>query len=87
MLYGVGALVYFLSWIPLLFFSESGWSTSLIGFLGPFYTPLIWAVGIGLIGRTLYVPIPYHPWIYIFLSTVFVVFHCWHGIIVYTKYF
>jgi hypothetical protein len=85
-IYGVGVLIYFLAWIPQLYFPQSGWSTSLIGFLAPFYTPLIWIIGIGLIGRTLYIPVPYHPAVYIIISIVFIVFHCWHGVIVYTKY-
>jgi hypothetical protein len=83
----IGVLIYFSSWLPLIFFPDSVWSTSFVGFLAPFYTPFIWMIGIGLIGNTLFVPIPYCSWVYIVLSFLFTTFHCWHGIIVYRNNF
>lgn len=86
-LYIIGTLIYFLSWIPLMFFPESAWSMSAVGFLAPAYTPLIWAIGIGLIGDELYISVPYRSWMYIALSVVFVLFHLSHTTIVYMQNF
>ncbi|MFC1996709.1 hypothetical protein ACFLXI_03755 [Chloroflexota bacterium] len=48
--YLIGLLVYFASWLPLKFSPDSIWSNSLSGFLAPAYTPLFWLIGITLIG-------------------------------------
>jgi hypothetical protein len=84
-LFAGGMLVYFAAWIPLMLAPEAPWSTSSIGFLAPAYTPLLWLAGIGLIGRRLYWPSPYRPWIYIALSCAFVAFHTTHAAIVYAR--
>ena len=52
-LYVVGELVYCGSWIPVLYRLEARWSRSAAGLLAPFYTPLLFLVGIGLIGHYL----------------------------------
>ncbi len=83
--YLVGVGLYFLSWIPLMLFPDSAWSTSLIGFLAPAYTPLIWAIGIGLIGDSLYLPVAYRSRVYIIVSGLFVCAHCSHVILVYSR--
>jgi len=49
-IYAIGVLIYFVSWIPLMVAPQSTWSNSLLGFLAPAYTPLLWLIGIGLIG-------------------------------------
>lgn len=84
-IYALGIIIYFASWIPLLFFPELSWSSSMIGFLAPALTPVIFAVGIGLIGNRLYLPIPYHFLVYIISSVIFVFFHCWHVLTVYQR--
>ncbi|MCP5096413.1 MAG: hypothetical protein GY943_12745 [Chloroflexi bacterium] len=81
--YLFGTFIYFLSWIVLILFPESGWSTSLIGSLAPAYTPLIWLIGIGMIGDKLYFTHRYHPWVYYVLSFIFITFHVSHTTIVY----
>jgi len=73
--YWLGVLVYFASWIPLIVAPDSAWSNSLIGFLAPAYTPLIWLVGIGLIAGW---------WPYLILSVIFVGIHLRHWGWVYT---
>ena len=80
-----GLLVYFLSWMVLIVIPNSVWSKSLIGFLAPAYTPLIWLVGIGLIGTQLYFKSPYQNWMYILLSVIFLSFHITHAAIVYLR--
>jgi hypothetical protein len=75
--YVVGILVYFASWIPLMVFPDSAWSNSLTGFTAPAFTPLIWLTGIGLIGSSL-------P--YIGSAIVFVGVHAGHWLLVYLRF-
>lgn len=86
-IYMVGVILYILSWVPLILFPQSAWSTSWIGFSAMAYTPLVWLIGIGLVGDSFYVSIPYKPWYYILLSVVFVVFHMAHTLLVYARTF
>jgi hypothetical protein len=80
-----GMLIYFLSWTVLIVFPSSTWSMSAAGFLAPAYTPLIWLVGIGLIGTQFYFKSPYQSWMYILLSVIFLSFHIKHAAIVYLR--
>ncbi len=70
-IYVVGVLVYFASWIMQLYFQETRWSTSAPGILAPAYTPLIWLLGIGLIG---------HSWVYVSISILFSFVHVLHNV-------
>jgi hypothetical protein len=70
-IYLVGLLVYFGSWIPVLKWPEAGWSKSAAGVLAPHYTPLLVFASIGLIG---------HSWVYLSLSVLFVAIHTLHGV-------
>jgi hypothetical protein len=72
--YCLGMLVYFASWLPLIFLPESNWSESAAGLLAPAYTPLIWLSGIALVGGS---------WPYAGLSVLFVVVHVYHNILAY----
>jgi hypothetical protein len=82
-IYLIGLLCYFSSWLLVIIYPESNWSNSLIGFSAPAYTTIIWFVGIGLIGNKAYIKIPYLSVIYISVSIIFVVVHTWHTYIVY----
>jgi hypothetical protein len=78
-LYFTGVLVYFASWGVLIVSPQCAWSRSEIGFLAPAYTPIVWLIGIGLIGNELLNPkIPYKSWMYCVLSALFLVFHNLH---------
>lgn len=81
--YIAGILIYFLTWSLLMLFPQltSNW----FAFAAPAYTPLLWLVGIGLIGDSLYFPIPYKGWHYIAGSLLFVIFHVWHTTLVYLR--
>jgi hypothetical protein len=70
-LYVVGILVYCGSWIPVLYRPDARWSRSAAGLLAPYYTPLPFLAGIGLIG---------HSWIYVVFSGLFIAIHVWHGV-------
>jgi hypothetical protein len=81
--YAVGTILYFVSWLAQICFPKSPWSLSVFGFLAPACTPLIWLIGIGLIGCELYFPSSYHSWMYILLSIIFIGFHLSHVLAVY----
>jgi hypothetical protein len=69
--YIAGTLVYFASWLPLMFAPGSAWNSSAPGLLAPRLTPFLSFLGIALIGGS---------WLYGLISAVFIFFHTWHGI-------
>ena len=84
-LYITGTAIYFLSWLAQMYFPQSAWSLSVFGALAPAYTPLIWLIGIGLIGSTFYFSSPYRSWMYIVASIAFTSFHLTHTITGYLR--
>lgn len=86
-LYSTGTIIYFLAWLVQIYFPQSAWSLSACGFLAPAYTPLIWLIGIGLIGSTLYFSSPYRSWMYIIAAILFIGFHFSHATMVYLRNF
>jgi hypothetical protein len=72
LLFSEGLLIYFASWLLLIYRPESTWSTSAAGLLAPAYTPLIWLAGIALVGGS---------WPYALLSLLFVGVHVYHNIL------
>ncbi len=82
-LFVAGTLVYFASWLILIYFPNSSWSNSVPGLLAPSYTPLLWLTGIGLIGDALFFKIPYKRWIYFVVVILFLIFHNWHTYLIY----
>lgn len=69
--YIIGTLLYFASWIPLIWMPASDWSASTIGLLAPRLTPLLPFLGIALLG---------HSAPYAVFSVTFIALHIWHGI-------
>ena len=67
-----GLLIYFASWLLLIYRPETAWSRSAAGLLAPAYTPLIWLAGIALVGGS---------WPYALLSLLFVGVHVYHNIL------
>jgi hypothetical protein len=84
-IYLIGIFIYFLVWMLVVYFPHSAWSTSLIGATAPAWTSLLWLIGIGTIGDSIYLPIPYRSWVYILVSVIFAVFHTLHAAIVYLR--
>jgi len=68
--YILGTLVYFFSWLPLLFAQASAWSNNPAGLLAPRLTPYLSFLGISLRGGS---------WLYGGIATVFIFLHAWHG--------
>jgi len=85
MLYIFGVCLYFFSWVAQIYFPQSAWSKSCWGFTAPAYTTIIWFIGIGLIGSSLFIKIPYHYSVYLIISALFVIFHSAHVYIVFSK--
>ena len=78
LLFIFGTLVYFASWLFLIYYPDSLWSKSIFGVLSPAYTPAIWLIGIGLIGDSFYFNLPYKRWVFVSLSILFLFFHNIH---------
>jgi hypothetical protein len=85
--YGIGLALYCLAWVVQIRSPHSAWSVSRLGFLAPAFTPAIWLMGLGLIGDSLYLPVPYSCWVYIALSAAFLVFHNTHAWMVHARTF
>lgn len=84
-LYVIGTVVYFASWLLLILAPESAWSRSAIGFAAPAFTPALWLLGIGLIGDSLYFNVPYKRWMFIVVAAVFLILHNTHTLIVFFR--
>jgi hypothetical protein len=85
-LYLAGLVVYFASWTALMLFPRSQWSTSVVGFMAPAYTPILWLAGIALVGDQFQLPREsLQPWMYGSLAAVFLVFHNLHTGLVYSR--
>ncbi len=69
--YFLGTILYFASWVPLIWMPASAWSASTVGLLAPRLTPILPFLGIALIGRSA-------P--YAIFSILFIALHTWHGI-------
>jgi hypothetical protein len=70
-IYIIGTLIYFASWLPLIFAPGSPWSNNSPGLLAPRVTPFLSFLGIAMIGNS---------WLYGLISATFILFHTWHGI-------
>ena len=71
LIYSIGIILYFSSWIPLIYGPDSKWSTCLPGIMAPHVLPLIIFFGISLVGNSI---------IYSIISSLFIFFHTMHGL-------
>ncbi len=85
LLYVAGTLLYFAAWIILIYFPDTTWSNGVYGLLAPAYTPFFWLIGIGFIGDSLFLKIPYKRWLYFLVVIVFLIFHNWHTYLIYFR--
>ena len=83
-LYIIGAFIYFLSYFAVIIFGNTLFGKNIIVVLAPYWTSVLWLIGIGLLGNKLFIKIPYHYSFYIILSIVFGIIHTYHGYICYT---
>ncbi|OJU77802.1 MAG: hypothetical protein BGO09_03485 [Bacteroidetes bacterium 47-18] len=77
-LYILGLLLYFASWVPLVWFPDSSWSVSLLGLSAPSWTPVCWMSGIICLCNGFSFGIPYRKWIPWSLLILFLLFHNLH---------
>lgn len=84
-LYIIGSLIYFVSWLLLIYAPNSLWSISIFGFTAPAYTPIIWLVGIALMADSYNFSIKYIRWHYIIPCIIFIILHVMHSILVYLR--
>lgn len=85
LIFVVGTLVYFGSWLAVMALPTSSWSTSMFGFAAPAYTPALWLLGISLLGRRLFWGHTYRWWMYWGLSLAFLAAHVSHTLLVYAR--
>lgn len=82
-LYLSGIIVYFSSWLFMIFYPDSSFASSAAGFMAPAYTTLIWLCGIGLMVQQTLIKIPRITLLYILLSILFVAVHTYHTYVVF----
>ncbi|HCC36749.1 MAG TPA: hypothetical protein DEQ14_03545 [Treponema sp.] len=80
-IYIAGILIYFCSFIFVIKASAILLQNNLFILLAPYWTTVIWLIGIGLLGNKLFLKIPYHYTAYIVLSIAFAIIHSIHGYI------
>lgn len=84
-IYIVGSLIYFASWIIVMYAPSSAWSNSVFGFAAPAYTPIIWLIGISLMADSYNVKIPFGRWHYIIPCAIFIGLHTTHSVLAYLR--
>jgi len=88
-LYLVGIVLYYLSYLLLIWAPDTAWSNSLVGFAAPAYINIFWMSGLGLLGEKFYFParLRYRPRFFIAPAIIFLIFHITHTVIVYYRHF
>ena len=81
----LGTLVYFASWLPLMYFPQSAWSLSILGSLAPVYTPILWLPSLAMLGKRLFWGHFYHWWMYLLVCLIFLAAHVTHGAFIYFR--
>lgn len=84
-LFTIGTLIYFASWLALIWLPKSAWSASAAGFLAPAYTPALWLFGLALVGRHLFWGRFYRWWFYLPVAAVFLGAHVLHASIIHGR--
>jgi hypothetical protein len=78
-IYITGLIIYFVSYFVLINYSDTVIGKNMILQLSGYWTAMIWLIGIGLIGKKLFIKMPYHYVLYIVLSVLFGIIHTYHG--------
>lgn len=80
----IGVVLYFVSWLILVYMPGSSWSHHVIGFSAPATTPLIWLIGLSMMMERCYV-FNCSKWHYIIPVILFSGFHVYHSIYVFSR--
>jgi len=83
MIFIIGTIIYFTSYFIEIYASNTFFGKKIIFILAPYWTSVIWLIGIGLVGNKLFVNIPYHFTVYLVLSIIFATIHTIHGYLCY----
>ena len=83
--FSFGVVLYFSSWLMLIYAPDSAWSNSIFGFVSPACTPIIWLVGLSLMVDSYYFKLAYSKWHFIMPSIAFTIFHVSHTVYVYNR--
>ena len=81
----LGTLVYFASWLALMYWPQSSWSSSILGSLAPVYTPILFLASLAVLGKRLFWGRFYCWWMYLVLCVGFLAAHITHGAFVYVR--
>ena len=81
----LGTLVYFASWLVLMYWPRSAWSLSILGSLAPAYTPILWLPSLAMLGKRLFWGHFYRWWMYLLICVGFLAAHITHAAIVYVR--
>jgi len=80
----IGVLLYFISWIILIYVPDSIWNKNILIFTAPAYTPIIWLIGLSMMVERYYY-FSYSKWHYIVPAILFSIFHIYHSIYVFDR--
>ncbi len=75
----LGTLVYFASWLPLMYWPQSAWSASVLGSLAPTWTPIVWLPALAMLGQRLFWGKRYRWWMYLLACIGFLAAHVGHA--------
>ena len=81
----LGTLVYFASWLALMYWPQSSWSSSILGSLAPVYTPILFLPSLAVLGKRLFWGRFYRWWMYLVLCGGFLAAHVTHGAFAYLR--
>ena len=81
----LGTLVYFASWLALMYWPHSAWSLSILGSLAPAYTPILFLPSLAVLGERLFWGDFYRWWMYLLVCFVFLAAHITHGAFVHLR--
>jgi len=70
-IYIIGIIIYFTSYFIEIYAPNTLFGKNIIFILAPYWTSVIWLIGIGIVGNRLFVNIPYHFTVYLVLSITF----------------
>jgi len=86
-IYLLGVMIYFSSWLAIIISPTSVWSSSVLGFSAPAYTPIIWILGLSMMVDSYYFKFKfnYSKWHFLLPSMSLIVFHISHAIYVYNR--
>ena len=82
-IYIIGVVIYLASYFIVIYFNNAIIEKNIFVILSPYWTSIIWLIGIGLIGNISFLKIPYHFTNYIILSIIFTTIHTIHGYLCY----